>query len=179
MKIPLDRLGCQVCIGPTARTAASRTACTTWEIMCMWSLQRPTCSLTSSALRGCGKIQLVRMSLLQENSRVKLLILSFQFYIFSSVDVTSFICRTVWTSEYFFLLFLSCFFLKDITNRKFLEQHVLLLVFIPAYPQIVNLAGMGFWVGWTPCNLGAEQHYFSVLRNLNKSWAQVSFDLEN
>lgn len=42
------------------------------------------------------------------------------------------------------LLFLSCFFLKDITNRKFLEQHVLLLVFIPAYPQIVNLAGMGF-----------------------------------
>lgn len=80
----------------------------------------------------------------KENSRVKLILLSFQFYIFSSVDVTSFICRTVWTSEYFFLLFLSCFFLKDITNRKFLEQHVLLLVFIPAYPQIVNLAGMGF-----------------------------------
>lgn len=46
----------------------------------------------------------------------------------------------------FFLLlsFLSCFFLKDSTNRKFFGQHVLFLVFISTYPQIVILAGMGF-----------------------------------
>lgn len=165
MKIPLDHLGCQVCIGPTARTAASRTACTMWGIMCMWSLQRPTCSPTSSALRGSGKIQLVRMSLLQENTTVKLIIiiLSFQFNFFSCVDVIYFICRTVWSSEgVFFLLlsFLSCFFLKDSTNRKFFGQHVLFLVFISTYPQIVILAGMGFWVGWTPCGLGAEELFF-------------------
>lgn len=73
----------------------------------MWSLQRPTCSPTSSALRGSGKIQLVRMSLLQENTTVKLIIiiiLSFQFNFFSCVDVIYFICRTVWSSEGFFFV---------------------------------------------------------------------------
>lgn len=39
----------------TARTAALKTACTTWETTCTWSPQSRTSSLTSSILNVCGR----------------------------------------------------------------------------------------------------------------------------
>lgn len=39
----------------TARTAALKTACTTWETTCTWSPRSRTSSLTSSILNVCGR----------------------------------------------------------------------------------------------------------------------------
>lgn len=57
----LEDHGSRTCSAHTARTAASKTACTTWEIMCMWSLQSQTFSLISSTLNAFGKMTLVSL----------------------------------------------------------------------------------------------------------------------
>lgn len=56
----LEDRGSRTCSARTVRTAASKTACTTWGTMCTWSRQSPTSSLTSSTLNACGKMTLVR-----------------------------------------------------------------------------------------------------------------------
>lgn len=55
----LEDRGSRVCSAHTVRTAALRTACTTWEIMCTWSLRSRTCSHTSSTSSVCGRTTLV------------------------------------------------------------------------------------------------------------------------